>query len=138
FRRSAAISLAPFLLAGVLLEDQPRAPLCSWAGDPKSVASSPYLACAAGVNNSSGPEPLPCSTTSQRIRPSASNSSPASYYLEQSCHGHHLPDALAAAARPPRCHQGVPWPRPRSLDSPRLASTTTYGTRTTTAPNAKV
>ena len=64
FRRSAAISLAPFLLAGVLLEDQPRAPLCSRAGDPKSAAPSHCLIYGAGVNNRSGPEPLPCSTTS--------------------------------------------------------------------------
>nr|XP_045086341.1 uncharacterized protein LOC123494508 [Aegilops tauschii subsp. strangulata] len=53
------------------------------------------------------------------------------------CRGHHLPDALAAAARPPRCHQGVPWPPPRPLESSRPPSTTTYGARTTTAPNAK-
>ena len=55
----------------------------------------------------------------------------------KSRHGHHLPDALAAAARPPRCHQGVPWPPPRPLESSRPPSTTTYGARTTTAPNAK-
>ncbi|XP_073362774.1 uncharacterized protein [Aegilops tauschii subsp. strangulata] len=36
----------------------------------------------------------------------------------KSRHGHHLPDALAAA-RPPRCHQGVPWPPPRTLESAR-------------------
>ena len=53
------------------------------------------------------------------------------------CRGHHLPDALAAAARPPRCHQGVPWPPPRPLESSRPPSTTTYGARTTTAPNTK-
>nr|XP_020156906.1 WAS/WASL-interacting protein family member 1-like [Aegilops tauschii subsp. strangulata] len=34
-------------------------------------------------------------------------------------HGHHLPDALAAASRSPRCHQRVPWPPPRTLESAR-------------------
>ncbi|KAF7095786.1 hypothetical protein CFC21_097871 [Triticum aestivum] len=53
------------------------------------------------------------------------------------------PEALFRAIAGPCCrcqdppNQGVPWPPPRHLDSPSPASTTTYGTRTTTAPNTK-
>ena len=37
------------------------------------------------------------------------------------------PDAVPAAARPPRCHQGVPWPPPRPWESSRTPSTTHVG-----------